>query len=864
MTRPRLTSTYRVQFFSEFTFAQARALVPYLRALGVSHLYASPIFQAQAGSQHGYDVVDHDAINPELGGEEGLRALSAALKQAGLGMIADIVPNHAGVGGTGNARWQDVLEFGRKSRNARFFDIDWNAGPLVLPILDGTVTEVAAAGRFGIDWDRRVGRLVLTFEDHRLPLRPETVGRLISQAAERLNRPDLRETGASWAELETMRTATSGRRARRDGLVAALSDPEVAAAVVGPLTPEQAPALVAEQHYRLMHWREGAQQINYRRFFDINELAGLRVEEPTVFEAVHRLPLALVREGILDGLRVDHIDGLADPAGYCARLRAAVGPDVTIHVEKILGLGEPLPDWDVQGTTGYETLNEINGLFVEPTGYARLAEAATANGVAGDIHARVREAKQEILERSFGSEVEVLSRLGADLCRRRGHPVRLRTMREILTGLIGALPVYRTYVTETAGARDVEIIRAAADIARPELRRGGKRAMNTLVELILDGAQDPESASFIRRFQQLSGPAMAKGYEDTELYRNVPLASVNEVGSHLDRPFVTIQAFHAVMSETARRGLTSLTPLSTHDTKRGSDTRARLNVLSEMASDWIDLVEGWRRRHGSLRVPLFEGGEAPDRVDEALVYQTIAGVWPVEASRIEAYLTKALREAKRHTTWIDQNSPYEEATLAFARALIEGDEGMAFRAELDGLMARLDPAGRTNSLAQTVLQLTVPGVPDIYRGSEFFEWVLVDPDNRRPVDWDARVAALRGPDPSIEDDKVGTSKQRLIAGLLHLRQSYPDVFLKGDYQALHVVGADDVIAFARHYDGQSLVVAVPIRALSPRTGTIVVDVGALPPAKWRASVGATDLRAEGRLLRIGRAGLPTVILSSTT
>ncbi|WP_139315252.1 malto-oligosyltrehalose synthase [Mongoliimonas terrestris] len=859
MTRIPLTATYRVQFTRDFTFADAARLVPYFKALGISHLYASPIFRARAGSQHGYDVVDHDAVNPELGGIEGLRALSRTLTEAGLGMIADIVPNHAGVGGTGNARWQDVLEFGRRSRNARFFDIDWTSGPLILPVLDGTLDEVAAAGRFGLQPDRKTGRVVLTFEDHRLPLRPQTVGALLAEAATATGREDLAEVGARWAELEQIRAATSGRRARREAVATALGDDAVCAAIAKAVTPERMAEIAGSQHFLLMHWRTGAEQINYRRFFDVNELAGLRVEEPAVFDAVHRLPLALVREGILDGLRIDHIDGLADPAGYCERLRAAVGPDVTLHVEKILGADEVLPPWPIEGTTGYETLNLINGLFVDPAGYATLQAASSRNGAEGDVEARIRSAKAEILERSFSAEMDVLARLGADLCRLRGHPVRLRTMREILSGLIAGLPVYRTYVTETASEADRAYLEAAAEAARPQLRRGGKRALAFLVQVILEGAKDAESAAFIRRFQQLSGPAMAKGYEDTELYRSIALASVNEVGSHLTHPYRSKDDFHAASRAAAERGLTSLTPLSTHDTKRGADTRARLNLLSEIAEAWTEQVRRWRDRHAELRRPMPDGGEGPDAVDESLVYQTLFGAWPITADRIREYLTKALREAKRHTTWIDQDADYEAATLDFAATLVEGEAGASFRRDLEALVAEYDPAGRRNSLAQTALQLTIPGVPDIYRGSEFYEYVLVDPDNRRPVDFEARQAALGDDGP--EDEPPGRAKQRLIAALLEVRRAYPDVFLKGNYTPLPVVGADDVIAFARRYDGEALVVVVPVRGTGPTAGMVVVDVGSLPQARWRPITGAREIRAEGRLLRIGRGSLPAAVIS---
>lgn len=863
MTVRPLTATYRVQFARDFTFEDARRLVPYFRDLGISHLYASPIFHARPGSTHGYDVIDHDAINPELGGEAGFRALVEALQAEGLGVIADIVPNHAGIGGLENARWRDVLEFGRKSRSARFFDIDWNAGPLVLPILDAPLETLIAENRIRLSADPERGRLDLALGEQRLPLRPQTVASIVAAAAERAGRADLGPVASAWAELEELRVTATGRRARRDALGAAMREPAVGTAIDAVLADADVASIAAAQHYRPMFWREGAGSINYRRFFDITDLAGLRVEEPAVFDAVHRLPLALIREGRLDGLRVDHVDGLADPAGYCARLRERVNGGITIHVEKILGEHEALRDWPVEGTTGYETLNLINGLFVDPAGYAAFADHLAACGCDGDSRERTEAAKREVLERSFSAELDVLARLGADLSRSHEHPVRLGTMREIVVALIAALPVYRTYIATEASAEDRRLLEEAAGKARSTLTRGAKRALSTLVSILEQGARDPQSEAFIRRFQQLSGPAMAKGYEDTELYRYIGLSSVNEVGSHLTRPSLSIEDFHAACAATATRGLRSLTPLSTHDTKRGADTRARINVLSEMAPAWLEACDRWHERHRGLRSRRNEPAEAPDRIDEDLVYQSLLGVWPVEADRIEAYLLKALREAKRRTTWIDQNEPYEQAVVAFARALVEGEQGAAFRRELEDMLQTVAPAGRRNGLAQTVLQMTIPGVPDIYRGSEFFEHVLVDPDNRRPVDWEARIAALdEGAAPALADDTAGLCKQRIIAAVLALRRDNPDLFLSGSYEPLPVAGAHDVIAFARRQGDRMVVVAAATRSLHPRRGDVVVDLGAAESLRWRPVAGAREVRQEGRLIRIEQSALPAVVLGT--
>jgi (1->4)-alpha-D-glucan 1-alpha-D-glucosylmutase len=863
MTVRPLTATYRVQFARDFTFEDARRLVPYFRDLGVSHLYASPIFHARPGSTHGYDVIDHDAVNPELGGESGFHALVDALHAEGLGVIADIVPNHAGIGGLENARWRDVLEFGRRSRSARFFDIDWNAGPLVLPILDAPLETVIAEDRFRLAVDAGEGRLYFALGDQRLPLRPQSAATLLGRAAEAARRPGLAAAARDWAELEDQRVTAAGRKERRQALAAELADPAAAAALDEVLATADIAAVAAEQHYRPMFWREGAASINYRRFFDITDLAGLRVEEPAVFDAVHRLPIALVREGRLDGLRVDHIDGLADPAAYCRRLRERVNGDVTIHVEKILGEGERLRDWPIEGTTGYETLNLINGLYVDPTGYASFAEHLARCGCDGDNRERTEAAKREVLERSFSSELDVLARLGADLSRRHEHPVRLGTMREIVVALIASLPVYRTYIAEEASPEDRRLLAVAAAKARSGLTRGAKRALATLVSILEQGISDPESEAFVRRFQQLSGPAMAKGYEDTELYRYIGLSSVNEVGSHLTRPAVSIDDFHAACAETAARGLRSLTPLSTHDTKRGADTRARINVLSEMAATWLEACDRWHERHRPLRARRNEPAEAPDRIDEDLVYQTLLGVWPVEADRVEEYLLKALREAKRRTTWIDQNEPYEQAVVAFARALVEGPEGADFRRDLEEMLQTVAPAGRRNSLSQTVLQLTIPGVPDIYRGSEFFEHVLVDPDNRRPVDWDARIAALdEGAAPALADDPAGLCKQRIIAAVLALRRDNAELFLSGSYEPLPVTGAHDVIAFARRLGDRTVVVAAATRALGTRRGDVVLDLGAAEALRWRSIAGARDIRQEGRLIRFEQSVLPVVVLGT--
>lgn len=858
MTARPLRATYRIQFEASFGFAEAEALVPYWAELGVSHVYASPIFQARPGSRHGYDIVDHGAINPELGGEAGFRRFARALAEAGLGLILDIVPNHAGIGGPHNPRWLDVLEFGPRAASARFFDIDWRRGPLTLPILDGEVDTLVADGtiRAGVDPDE--ARLVLRVYDHVLPLRPETVAELLA---------DIRAPGFAaaerWAELDTRppdgATATGDEIAeRRAALGAVLADPAVAAALEARLAdPVRLAAVLAEQHWQLLHWRRAARSLGYRRFFDITDLAGLRVEDPAVFEAVHALPVALVRDGAADGLRVDHVDGLADPAGYAQALRGAVGADATIHVEKILGPDEPLRPWPIDGTTGYETLNAINGLFVDPDGYARLARHLGDLGVAGTPEERLKAAKCEILETSLAAELRVLAAMATALLRRRsGLPVARTTVRRALAAWIAALPVYRTYIAGAVSPEDERLVRDAAAAAREDLGRLGRRVLDGLVEVMLAAGDDPAAARFVVRLQQLSGPAMAKGYEDTELYRFPALLSVNEVGSHLDRPSLTIEAFLERIERTGRDWPLNLIPLATHDTKRGADTRARLNLLSEMTEEWIRLTRLWHDRHRRLRRTV-DGAPAPDAIDEAIVYQTLFGAWPVSRERIEEYLTKALREAKRHTAWTRQNPGYEAAALGFAAGLLEGEGGRTFRAEMDDLATRLAVPARRHGLAQTALQLTLPGVPDLYRGTEFWDHSLVDPDNRRPVDWDERRAGLRlKAPPPLDKDRQGFAKQRLTAALLGLRRTEPALFGGGTIQRLASLGATDILAFARKAGDRALVVAVATRALVPDEAVLV----ALPFHRWslRAIPWGGPADVVDNALRLERGHLPFV------
>ncbi|MEJ1156855.1 malto-oligosyltrehalose synthase [Prosthecomicrobium sp. N25] len=855
--RNRLRATYRLQFEKDFTFADAERLVPYLVDLGVSHLYASPIFQARPGSRHGYDIVDHAAVNPELGGEAAFRSFARACKAAGLGIMLDIVPNHAGIAGSDNAAWLDALEFGPRSLLASRFDIDWRRGPVTLAVLDAPLADVVAAGRIRAEVDAPAGRILAVWHDTRLPLRPASYAGLADPGQD----GEGAEAFAAWAATDDLALPAEERDRLRDGLAAALADPVFMRAVQARLAdPDRLADLLGRQNFRLVPWQLGAAALTYRRFFDITDLAGLRVEDPDVFEALHRLPLGFVREGLVDGLRVDHVDGLADPEGYCRRLRAAVGSDVTIHLEKILGPDEELRDWPVDGTTGYEYLNRINGLFVDPDGYARLAGYAGSLGLPGTPEERVADAKREILATGLRGELRTLAALAAGLVKGRGaEDLPRAALRRALVELIAALPVYRTYIAGEVSAEDRRLLATAAEEAAARLGPIGRRALEAVLGLLLFAPGRPGPDRFRRRFQQLSGPAMAKGYEDTELYRFPGLLSVNEVGSHLTHPATAPEAFHAAAARIAERHPACLVALSTHDTKRGSDTRARLNLLSEMPDDWLALCRAWSERHAPLRRRV-EGGPAPDAVDEAFLYQTLFGAWPVSADRVAEYWTKALREAKRHTAWVGGDPAYEAAAMDFARALLEGPDGEAFRADMAGLVERTCVAGRRNGLSQTVLQLTMPGVPDVYRGSERWDPVLVDPDNRRPLDWEAITAGLAAEVlPDLERDHDGLAKQRVVADLLALRGASPHLFVGAPYQPLAPVGAGGVVAFMRRTRDEALVVAVSTRALAPGEDVVAVPV---PLQRWslRQSIVGGPAEVADNALRLRRSALPLAVV----
>lgn len=771
-------ATYRIQFRAGMTFDRAAALLPHVKRLGVSHVYASPVFTATAGSTHGYDVTDVGQIDPAIGGAEGFARFSARLKALDLGLILDIVPNHMAAS-TDNGWWRDVLEKGRASAFAGHFDIDWRER-LTLPHLDRPFAEAVAAGELQLA--PVGGGWALCYRTARYPLSAESIRWLAD------------ETGGDPAAVAAL--------SRSPGGMAALHE---------------------RQHWRLIPWREAAHRLTYRRFFEITGLVGLRVEDPWVFDDVHRLAADLVRRGDVQGLRIDHVDGLADPAGYLRRLRRTVGEDVFIVVEKILEAEESLPaDWPVAGTTGYEFIEAARHLFVDRAGlealdghYRRLVPSMS------DMGAELWRAKTEMATVNFAGEVARLVEIGGPLLPEIGQARLAPAIRTLLA----AFPVYRTY--GTAGAlspADAAVLERAVAAAR---RHGADEAAIAAVAGLLREGR-PEAAEFRTRFQQLTGPIMAKSMEDTLFYRHNRLLAANEVGCDPAVAPGGAAAFHARMLARARRWPHGLSATSTHDTKRGEDARARLYAISEEADLWAVHLDRWRRMNASF-VTALPDGPAPEPNTEWMLYQALLGVLPetVEAGdlpalqkRFVAYALKAVREAKVRTDWTEPNEAYEAAVQHYAGALLSS-ENRAFFEDFRSAARPFIACGHLNSLAQTLFKLIAPGIPDFYQGAEGFDLSLVDPDNRRPVDYEALMK---------EDGSAQAMKITLIRHGLALRREKPALFLEGDYIPVTVAGKrhEYVVAFARHRSGDFALAVAPVRvAAAIRPGSLTP-----PPAFW--------------------------------
>jgi len=778
VTAPAPQSTYRLQLQPGFGFTDAAGIAGYLAALGVTHAYLSPILQAAPGSVHGYDVVDHSRLSAGLGGEGAVRDMVGAFRRHGLGVIADIVPNHMAIGPPEslNRQFWSVLRDGTGSAYAHWFDVDWRAqrGRLLLPILAGPLGDCLAdllvdhAGPDGT---------VLRYHEHVLPVRPGT--------------EDL-----------------------------PLAD------------------LAAAQHYRLADWRAGATELNWRRFFDVTSLIAVRVEDEDVFAATHGLLLRLMADGLIDGLRVDHPDGLADPRGYLDRLAKATG-GAWVACEKILAGAEELPaDWKCAGTTGYDALDRIGGLFLDPAGAGALtAGYAKFTGRTANFAAVAETAKRQVTQGSLAAEVRRLARVLARCEDPALRGLAARDRRRVVAELLTAVPVYRAYVVpgEPPPATSAGIVADAAARANQRLPARLRPALAAVTALALGrtGETGGWRGEFVVRFQQACDPVMAKGVEDTAFYRWSRLVALNEVGGEPDSPGTPPEAFHEFAGRLARDWPATLTTLSTHDTKRQEDARARLAVLAEIPREWAAEVARWHEAAAALN-----RGRLPEPDTEYLMWQTLAGAWPLSADRAAAYLTKAMREAKTATSWRDPDEEYEAGVLSLAAAVL-GDAGLA--AAIGGFTARIAADARVNSLGAKLVQLTMPGAADVYQGCELGGFALVDPDNRRLVDYSRRWFLLAAQDargPGLAPD-LDTEKLLVTSRALRLRREHPDWFT-GGYAPVRVTGpaAGHVIAFQR--GGHAITVATRLPVGLRRRGGWAGTVLRIPLGRWRdVLTGAT-------------------------
>jgi malto-oligosyltrehalose synthase len=887
--RPRIVprATYRVQLHAGFTFADAAAIVPYLERLGVSHLYLSPILKARAGSLHGYDVVDHSQVNPELGGADGLERLAATARAHRMGLIVDVVPNHMAIFAADNQWWLDVLENGPSGRYAGYFDIDWRPfrasmrDRLLVPVLGDAFGALLERGELKAGFDPDTGNLSVNYYEHRFPLDPREYPRVFAERLtdlekrlppEDADRQDFENLLMAFARLPPRDDTSERARAERyrDKEVCkrrlvrlcerSVVIREFVAATVARLNGEDGDphdvdtlaGLLDAQAYRLAYWRVAVDEINYRRFFDVNHLAALRMNDPQVFEATHALLLELVERGVLDGLRIDHPDGLYDPEEYFERLQRPfrTAPPVSavplyVVAEKVLATHEHLSErWAVHGTTGYD-FAAIAGAWLV---YADAAKSfsrtyASFTGVTAGLATIEHDAKRGVMQNSLAAEVGVLAtqldRI-AQLDRRTADFTR-NALREAIIEVIANFPVYRTYVSSRGVHEDDRRhVNWAVNVARKHSQAGDLTVFDFLRDvLLLDAAQGRPAAhreamlEFTMKFQQVTSPVMAKSVEDTAFYVYNRLVALNEVGGDPLRFGASTGALHAENSERHRRWPFAMLVSSTHDTKRSGDVRARIAALSEMPADWRHHLGRWSRLNRSRRGSLDER-PVPSRNDEYLLYQTLLGLWPLAdetdsaladlAPRLSDYMVKAAREAKIDTSWMNPNEAYEAGLGQFVAALLEHPDRNAFLRDFRALASRIAFFGLLNGLAQSTLRFTAPGVPDLYQGTELPDFSLVDPDNRRPVDYGARTAELAALESRARRDGLGGLARELVRTwrdgriklfltwrCLTLRGERPRLVSDGGYEALRVSGsrADHVCAFRRAIDGEEIIVVVP-------------------------------------------------------
>jgi (1->4)-alpha-D-glucan 1-alpha-D-glucosylmutase len=938
-------ATYRMQFNRSFTFRDARRIIPYLHTLGITDCYASSYLKATPGSLHGYDIADPRMLNPEIGTEDDYRHFAHTLREHRMGQILDVVPNHMGISQSCNAWWLDVLENGPSSRYASFFDIDWHPikaelnNKILLPILGDLYGAVLENQEIVLFYEH--GSFFIRYYDYRLPVSIKSTVRILFHRLEAL----IQEAGAAHAdvlELQSIITALNHLPPREEDDPARLEErhrekdiikkrlsrllhdsPTIAAFLDEnirqfngikdePRSFDLLDRLLNEQVYRLAYWRVAAEEINYRRFFDINELAAIRMENPGVFNEVHQLIFRLLKEGTVTGLRIDHVDGLYDPGEYLRRLQAWAATELPqakesthplyVVVEKILGKGETLSEtWPVHGTTGYDFLNVLNGIFINPD-----HEQALTDIYAKFIRQRLSfedlayEKKKLIMSVSMASEINTL---GHYLNRfserdRRSRDFTLNSLIHAIREIIACFPVYRTYVgsdSDYVSERDRAFLRLAVMKAKRRNPATNSLVFDFILNILLNRTEDrlrldrEERLGFVMKFQQTTSPVTAKGIEDTALYIYNRLLSLNEVGGEPDRFGLPLSAFHERMLARQAQWPAALSATATHDTKRGEDVRARLNVLSEMPGAWKVHLSRWSRLNKRYKIDV-DGHLAPDRNEEYLLYQTLVGAWPLESmddaqyrtfgERIQVYMDKALREAKLHTSWLNPNQAYDTAMHKFIEAILDRTRPNPFLDDLHLFHAKVAAYGVYNSLSQLVCKIAAPGVPDFYQGTEIWDFSLVDPDNRRLVDYDHRMRILEEVQQAIEqaEDRRaavqeliaspadGRIKLYLMMTALRYRRDHARLFLEGAYVPLESGGASHkhVCAFSRRLDHHTVLAVMPrlIAGLmaDPSSSPLGSDVWG---DTWMALPEGTDMSSRYRNIFTGEILAPMAKIEAT-
>jgi (1->4)-alpha-D-glucan 1-alpha-D-glucosylmutase len=916
------TATYRLQFGKNFGFDDAAAVAPYLAKLGISHVYASPYLQARANSEHGYDVIDHNALNSELGGYDAFRRMTSALREHGLGQILDCVPNHMGVGGADNPWWLDVLEWGRESKYAAWFDIDWDAHPeylngkLLVPFLGEQYGAVLRSGQIELKSDAERGEFsVWLYGTHKLPVSPLCYAEILGKTTIELER-----MGDEFSAVQNWRPDMPGRAAGLKAQLAELtaSNEGVRAALEANVESfrgnpgsldswSKLDGLIRKQHWRAAYFRVAADDINYRRFFNINELAGIRMELPEVFEHTHRLVFELLRDGTLQGLRIDHVDGLFDPRGYLERLRARGGAEFYLVVEKILGRHESLRnEWPVQGTTGYEFCNQVTELLVNRSAEETLTTFYREfTGETQEFPAIVRQCKIKILENEMGSELEALARDAVRVARQNPSTTDFtqNILRRALKEVIACFPVYRTYVDGAArNETDRRYIHwgiAQATKNEEEIDRSVFEFLEKLLggELAEDAGSGFSRTSVVRfamKAQQASGPVMAKGLEDTALYRYNRFVALNEVGSAPGEFGGSLAAFHKGNQQRAESWPATLLATATHDTKHGEDARARLGAVSLVAEEWTTKVTSWSRILRARRGDV-EGTAPPARNDEYLFFQNLIATWPAELTlprvlddeildwyveRVQAAMIKAIREARVRSNWILPDEKYELAVSEYIRDALNRERSEAFFENFLPFQQRVAQMGVHNSLVQLALKITSPGVGDFYQGGELWDLSFADPDNRRPVDFGKRCRLLR----EIEGQQAanraeqfaeyfqnwhdGRVKLALSTTLLRFRRENAELFASGAYEPLRVGdGNEESLCAYLRSAGQEVclvVAALDGRLQAKDYRECKIDLGArAAAARWRNVVTGVSLYAVSDFLPVEEilSDLPVAVLS---